>query len=626
MYKISIILPVYNVENYLERCLSSLLNQTIGFENLEIIFIDDLSEDNSYNLLNNFTKKYDNIKLFQTSSNSGSAGHPRNIGLENASADYIMFLDPDDVYFDDACEKLYFNVINCNADLVSGNYISITEGKVEKPINFKNYFGENSDYVEFNSIKECPQVLTMIPAFSTKIYKNSFLKSNNLKFFENVIAQDLYFVVQCLINAKKIVYLDIPINKYELRENDNKSKSVTATINKKHLLDYIFIYNHLYNLLDNFEKDYSWMASVHLFFSTIQLVKNTNKIDKLDYFYNSEKLYSEFIKHYTPKKEYNNLFNLITSHNYVAAIQLSELMYNRMYDKYNIFNLEEKEVMILFEDQNQIEEFLTKWADEIKELSCNFHFYLINLNINSEVKKNLNVEDDDYKNIKFINIFEYFYKKCKNNEIESLDGLNQEFKDNLLKISDNKIILHKENDFELIFDSITEFYQYFLINYCLNFYSKPFIINYADFDLKELSNSAYISEINENDKIIDVLNNAYMGYEENRLIKMNQADESINLINSYETTIDSQKENIIVQNNTLNDSKTEIDNLKVELINYQNFLTRLNKVINEKNQIIQEQEQLIYNLKNLIKLQSLISENRNKILKSNHKKDTINLF
>ena len=162
--------------------------------------------------------------------------------------------------------------------------------------------------------------------------------------------------------------------------------------------------------------------------------------------------------------------------------------------------------------------------------------------------------------------------------------------------------------------------------YCLNFYSKPFIINYADFDLKELSNSAYISEINENDKIIDVLNNAYMGYEENRLIKMNQADESINLINSYETTIDSQKENIIVQNNTLNDSKTEIDNLKVELINYQNFLTRLNKVINEKNQIIQEQEQLIYNLKNLIKLQSLISENRNKILKSNHKKDTINLF
>ena len=626
MYKISIILPVYNVENYLERCLSSLLNQTIGFDNLEIIFIDDLSEDNSYNLLNNFTKKYENIKLFQTSYNSGSAGHPRNIGLENASADYIMFLDPDDVYFDDACEKLYINAINSNADLVSGNYISITEGKIEKPINFKNYFGENSDYIEFNSIKECPKVLTMIPAFSTKIYKKSLLKSNNIKFFENVIAQDLYFVIQCLINAKKIVYLDIPINKYEIREKDNKSKSVTATINKKHLLDYIFIYNNLYNLLDNFEKDYSWMASVHLFFSTIQLVKNTNKKDKLDYFYNSEKLYSEFIKHYTPKKEYNTLFNLITSHNYIEAIQLSELMYNQMYDKYDILNLEEKEVLVLFKNQNQIEEFLTKCADEINELSCNFHFSLINLNINIDDNKNMNIEDNDYKNIKFINIFEYFYKKCKNDvEIESLDGLNQEFKDNFLKISDKKIILHKEKEYELMFDSVTEFYQYFLINYCLNFSSKPFIINYADFDLKELSNSAYISKLNENDKIVDVLNNAYLSYGENCLIKMNLADESIRLINSYETTIDSQKDNIFTQNNALNDSKTEINNLKVELINYQNFLTRLNKVINEKNQIIQEQEQMIYNLNNLIKLQSLISENRNKILKSNHKKDNLNI-
>ena len=536
-----------------------------------------------------------------------------------------MFLDPDDIYFDDACEKLYSNAINSEADLVSGNYVNYTEGKIEKPINFKNYFGEDIDYIEFNSVKEYPKVLTMIPALWTKIYKKSFLNSNNFKFFENVVGQDLYFVIQCLINAKKIVYLDTPIVKYEIRENDNKSQSVTATINKKHLLDYIFIYNNLYKLLDNFEKDYSWMASVHLFFCTIHFVKNTNKIDKLDYLYNSEKLYSEFKKHYTPKKAYQSLFNMIDNHNYTDAIKLSELMHNQMYDKHKIFNLEEKEVMVLFENQDQIKEFLTKCADEIKELSCNFHFSLINLNINSEEKKNLNVVVDDYKNIIFINIFEYFYKKCNNNEIESINGLNQKFKDNLLNISDKKIILHKQKDCELIFDSITEFYQYFLINYCLNFTSKPFIINYADFDLKELSNSAYVSELNENDKIIDVLNNAYIGYEENRLIKMNQADESINLINSYETTIDSQKDNIFAQNNTLMENKTVIDNFKVEIINYQNFLNRLNKVINEKNQNIQEQEQLIYNLKNLIKLQSLISENRNKILKSNYKKDTINL-
>jgi len=91
MYLISVILPVYNVEDYLDRCLNSLLGQTIGFENLEILFIDDCSKDNSYEIIKEYSKQYDNIKVYQTENNSGSAGRPRNIGLKNASADYIMF-------------------------------------------------------------------------------------------------------------------------------------------------------------------------------------------------------------------------------------------------------------------------------------------------------------------------------------------------------------------------------------------------------------------------------------------------------------------------------------------------------------------------------------------------------
>lgn len=106
-YKISVIIPVYNVEFYLERCLLSLKNQTIGFENLEIIFIDDCSTDRSAFLIHKFIDKFENVKGIFLESNSGSAGKPRNFGIDVASADYLMFLDPDDFYTNDACEILY---------------------------------------------------------------------------------------------------------------------------------------------------------------------------------------------------------------------------------------------------------------------------------------------------------------------------------------------------------------------------------------------------------------------------------------------------------------------------------------------------------------------------------------
>ena len=89
---ISIIIPVYNSEKYIKRAFDSLFTQSIGFNNLEVIFIDDASTDASPQIIGDYSNKYDNVKSFFLNKNSGAAGKPRNVGLSHATKDYIMFL------------------------------------------------------------------------------------------------------------------------------------------------------------------------------------------------------------------------------------------------------------------------------------------------------------------------------------------------------------------------------------------------------------------------------------------------------------------------------------------------------------------------------------------------------
>ena len=117
---ISIIIPVYNSEKYIKRAFDSLFTQSIGFNNLEVIFIDDASTDDSPQIIEDYSNKYDNVKSFFLNKNSGAAGKPRNVGLSHATKDYIMFLDSDDYLMDNACEILYNEIIKENIDVVSG--------------------------------------------------------------------------------------------------------------------------------------------------------------------------------------------------------------------------------------------------------------------------------------------------------------------------------------------------------------------------------------------------------------------------------------------------------------------------------------------------------------------------
>jgi len=116
--KISIIIPTYNAEKYLEKTINSVIKQTIGFENLELIIVDDNSNDNTQKIIENYSKKYNNIVPIYKNENSGSPGIPRNIGMKKASAKYIMFLDNDDTYEVNVCETVYETIKSEDLDFV----------------------------------------------------------------------------------------------------------------------------------------------------------------------------------------------------------------------------------------------------------------------------------------------------------------------------------------------------------------------------------------------------------------------------------------------------------------------------------------------------------------------------
>ena len=90
-YKISIIIPVFNVEEYLDDAFQSIFSQTLGFDSLEVIFVDDCSTDNSGAIIDNYADKYENVISLHLGLNSGVAGKPRNVGMEYATSDYLMF-------------------------------------------------------------------------------------------------------------------------------------------------------------------------------------------------------------------------------------------------------------------------------------------------------------------------------------------------------------------------------------------------------------------------------------------------------------------------------------------------------------------------------------------------------
>lgn len=202
---ISVIIPVYNTEKYLNQCLDTLVNQT--YKNLEIILVDDGSTDNSLDILNSYSNVDSRIKVIsQTNKGPGAA---RNKGLENISGDYISILDSDDFYKLDMYEKMLGKLIETNADVVickSYDYDNIKDrGRINR-CSLKEDLLPEKDVFCYRDIAD--HIFDFCVGWSwDKLYKASVIKENTLKFQELKNTDDAYFVFISLIKAKSITTL-----------------------------------------------------------------------------------------------------------------------------------------------------------------------------------------------------------------------------------------------------------------------------------------------------------------------------------------------------------------------------------------------------------------------------------
>ena len=231
--KFSIIIPAYNCENYISKCLESIFNQT--YKNVEVIVVDDCSTDNTFEIL----KNYENIKLLSTTINSRQ-GAARNKGLDSCTGDYILFIDSDDSLYDN-------NVLNKLANLIN------TQNLPDIVYLGLKMYGKR-DLLLIPDEKNCEKEyrLSENPFINviSIAWKNTLIKENHIRFPEKIKYEDVYFAFLGIEKAKSYAYGDFIYYSY-----NNRESSTTTTYSLTQATDTIQLISKLFELYEIIDKE-----------------------------------------------------------------------------------------------------------------------------------------------------------------------------------------------------------------------------------------------------------------------------------------------------------------------------------------------------------------------------------
>lgn len=265
--KISIIVPIFNSEKYIERCIKSLINQS--YKNIEIIIVDDGSTDNSLNICLNYKKKDTRINVY-TKKNGGTSS-ARNYGLKKSHGEYVGFIDSDDYAEPHMYEQLIKSIENCNKDIACCN-------KIKKYINGKE---NNEDHITQMSIlnkKESHKfVMLHDSSVCNKLFKNDLF--HNVKFKENNYFEDIEILPKLIENSNGMCI--IPFNGYYYFNNE--ASKVNNNFNYKKM---DFYYN-TYNLKQFYNDKYPCLFMEYEYMFSMMCLSMINDI------YPNKKTYKE---------------------------------------------------------------------------------------------------------------------------------------------------------------------------------------------------------------------------------------------------------------------------------------------------------------------------------------------
>lgn len=262
---ISIIIPVYNTEQYLEGCLNSALDQS--FDAYEIIVVDDGSTDRSPEILKCYGKQYpDKVRLIRQE-NKGLGG-ARNTGIEHAKGRYLMFLDSDDCIRMDALKKVYEYIEKTQCDVLVFDMVCLDD--VGNTVEFIRGCHHTADIL---SLDTYPQLLFEMPSVCNKVWNRNLFTQNNILFPEKVWYEDLRTSAKLYANAQKIAYMDDRLYIYKQRNSSiMHSKKSKRNLEITQAIDDIRSYFKNVHLLNKYRNEIEFMAIYHVLISAIPRV------------------------------------------------------------------------------------------------------------------------------------------------------------------------------------------------------------------------------------------------------------------------------------------------------------------------------------------------------------------
>lgn len=289
MKKISIIIPVYNTQKYLDKCLKSVLNQT--YNNLEIIIVNDGSKDKSGDIVGEYLKKYDNIKYYKKENEGLSAA--RNFGILKSTGDYLCFLDSDD-YLD---VNLFYSLqkyISLNYDIIKYKLQKVDEKYNKLEIVNGPVFEEKNGEEAFNILYAKDVMLQ--PAW-LYLYRKSFWKENKFEYPVGKLHEDFARTSLIMLKAKKVASVDI-IGYYYYQSESSITRGNDENKKMQRALDMLYHYDYMLKIIKGYHLNKITEENLKIYYTNSILLK----IEEL-----TNKNKKEFIKKVKKRKIVKNI-------------------------------------------------------------------------------------------------------------------------------------------------------------------------------------------------------------------------------------------------------------------------------------------------------------------------------
>ena len=274
MPKVSVIVPIYNVEKYLKKCLDSLVNQTL--DDIEIILVNDGSKDNSKQIAEKFANDYPN-KIIYLEKENGGLSSARNYGLKHAKGDYISFVDSDDY----VSKNLYKNLL----EYMDNDYDMVKFKIIKVDINNNTFIENSSLKFENKTGEEAFNILykedVMTETAWAYLYKRTFWQENNFEFMKGMYHEDFGLIPLVLLKAKKVASTDV-IGYYYVQSDNSITRNANIEKKRKMSMDLLTFYDNMVEKVKNFGLSKKSIENLKLYYTNCILLEINNISDPND--------------------------------------------------------------------------------------------------------------------------------------------------------------------------------------------------------------------------------------------------------------------------------------------------------------------------------------------------------